>query len=266
MIDRGLGYSSEKSGSSLVALPPSDPVSGFKTPDAAATRAREQAAEALDRSWTAAHSRAGRFDAFRALPDEARAAWLGHAIARTLEASLNLRGDRGCAFHDHLGRLLGIDVPKWWRPTGANYFDRVRKAMILDALEEVGGPAFASRYAKGKKAELSQSAERIFAGDFIGEVEVKERALAWVPDAMRFAPAPEPVTVGEAPVCENELREQPIAGYDAGGFHPAAGDEGAMPGVVEEPCAGSLLDVEQERGGGTADAPSAEQEEVEEAA
>jgi ParB family chromosome partitioning protein len=266
MIDREAGYSSEKSGSSLAALPPSDPVFGFKTPDAAATRAREQAAGALDRSWTGAQTRSGRFDAFRALPEESRAAWLGHEVARTLEASLNLPGGRVCAFHDHLGRLLGIEVATWWRPTGANYFDRLPKAMILDALEEVGGPAFASRYAKGKKAELSQSAERIFAGDFIGEVEVNERALAWVPDAMRFAPAPGPVTVGETPPCENDLREQPIARYDAGGFHPAAGDEGAMPGVVEEPCAGSLLDVEQERGGGTADAPSAEQEEVEEAA
>ncbi len=98
MIDREAGYSSEKSGFSLVAMPPSDPVFGFKTPDAAATRARVEAAEALDRSWTAADTRAGRFDAFRALPDEARAAWLGHAVARTLEASLNLPGGRTCRF------------------------------------------------------------------------------------------------------------------------------------------------------------------------
>lgn len=120
MIDRGSGYSSEKSGSSLVALPPSDPVFGFKTPDAAATRAREEASEALDRSWTEADTRAGRFDAFRALPEEARAAWLAHAVARTLEASLNFPAGRFCAFHDHLGGLLGIEVAKWWRPTGAS--------------------------------------------------------------------------------------------------------------------------------------------------
>ena len=66
--------------------------------------------------------------------DEARAAWLGHAVARTLEASLNLAGERACAFHDHLGRLLGIDVARWWRPTGANYFDRVPKSVTLAAL------------------------------------------------------------------------------------------------------------------------------------
>jgi ParB family chromosome partitioning protein len=131
MIDREAGYSSGKSGSSLVALPPHDPVFGFKTPDAAATRAREEASESLDRSWTAADTRSGRFDAFRALPDEAWAAWLAHAVARTLEPSLNLPGGRVCAFHDHLGRLLGIDVAKWWRPTGANYSTGCRRPRSL---------------------------------------------------------------------------------------------------------------------------------------
>ncbi|HEY0312198.1 MAG TPA: ParB/RepB/Spo0J family partition protein [Allosphingosinicella sp.] len=198
MVDREAGYSSEKSGSSLAALAPSDPVFGFKTPDAPATVERAQVVERLDRSWTQGATRGERFDAFRALPEEARAAWLSDAVARTLEASANSR-ERSCRFHDHLGGLLGIDVAKWWRPTGANYFDRVPKAVTLAALEEVGGPAFASRYSGLKKAELAQSAERIFAGDFIAEVEVKERALAWVPEAMRFAPV-----VASAPAAEDE--------------------------------------------------------------
>jgi len=189
MIDREAGYSSEKSGSSLLAAAPSNPVFEFKTPEAPATIARTQAAEALDRSWTEGATRAARFDAFRAFPEDARTAWLGHAVARTLEASLNLPGERFCAFHDHLGTLLGIDVARWWRPTGANYFDRVPKSVTLGALAEVGGSALADRYAKAKKVELAQSCERIFSGDFIAEVEVKEAALAWVPKAMRFAPA-----------------------------------------------------------------------------
>ena len=190
MIDREAGYSSEKSGSSLVAMAPANPVFDFKPPDAAATIARDQATEALDRSWAEGKTRAKRFDAFRALPDEARGAWLGYAVARTLEATLNLSGERFCAFHDHLGRLLGIDVARWWRPTGANFFDRVPKSITLAALEEIGGASLAGRYSKAKKAELAQSCERMFSGDFIAEVEVKEAALAWVPEVMRFAPAP----------------------------------------------------------------------------
>ena len=231
MIDREAGYSSEKSGSSLTAVPPSNPVFDFKTPDAAATLAREQATEALDRSWTEGKTRAERFDAFRALPDELRAAWLGHAVARTLEASLNLAGERFCAFHDHLGRLLGIDVARWWRPTGANFFDRVPKSVTLAALAEIGGEALAARYAKAKKAELSQTCERMFSGDFIAEVEVKEAAIAWVPEAMRFAPAPVPAEAEE----------------------PAEADRGADPKEGAEAA----------RGDGSAEAPP---EEIEEAA
>ncbi|HEX4736703.1 MAG TPA: ParB/RepB/Spo0J family partition protein [Allosphingosinicella sp.] len=196
MIDRQETHASEKSGSSLVAARPSNPVLDFRTPEAAATIAAAEAAAALDRNWTEGKTRAARFDAFRTLPEDARAAWLGHAVARTLEASLNLPGDRACAFHDHLGRLLGIEVASWWRPTGLNYFDRVPKAMTLAALGEVGGPALSERYAKAKKAELAQACERIFAGDFIAEVEVKEAALAWLPEAMRFAPPPPDASEG----------------------------------------------------------------------
>ena len=189
MVDRDAHHWGDKCGSTLVASAPSNPVFDFKTPDAAATIAAAEAREALDRSWMEGGSRAERFDAFRALPEEARAAWLGHAVARTLEASVRLPGERACAFHDHLGELLAIDVARWWRPTGANYFDLVPKSVTLAALAEVGGPTLAERYSKAKKAELAQACERIFAGDFIAEVEVKDAALAWVPDAMRFGSA-----------------------------------------------------------------------------
>lgn len=240
MIDRDAAYSSERSGSSLAARPPSDPLFGFKTPQARATIARENADIELDRSWTSGASRSDRFDAFRALPSEAKAAWLGHAVARTLEASANVSGERNCAFHDHLGQLLGIDVSAWWRPTGANYFDRVPKAVTVAALEEIGGPGFASAYAGLKKAELSQSAERIFAGDFVGEAQVKQRALAWVPDPMRFAAASEAISAAE---CEE------LAPWEE---EPAPADQAIGP--------------EAERGGGEAEADGSAPSQVDEAA
>jgi ParB family chromosome partitioning protein len=225
MIDRQAGGSSEKSGSSLAASPPPNPVFDFKTPGAAATVAGSESQEALDRSWAEGRTRAERFDAFRALADEARAAWLGHAVARTLEASLNLAGQRACAFHDHLGRLLQIDVARWWRPTGANYFDRVPKSVTLAALAQVGGAEFAGRYSSAKKAELAQSCERIFAGDFIGEAEIKAAALAWIPDAMRFAAAGGSAEADEAEE-EAEVEAWPEPGDDAiGGAGAAAAPE-----------------------------------------
>ena len=97
---------------------------GFKTPEAPATIARAEAAEALDRSWTEGKTRAERFDAFRALPEDARAAWLGHAVARTLEASLQprrpalLRVPRPsrAAARDRCGALVAADRRQLFRP------------------------------------------------------------------------------------------------------------------------------------------------------
>jgi hypothetical protein len=96
---------------------------------------------------------------------------------------------RRIPFQDHLGALIGIDIAQWWRPTAANFFDRVPKQVILEALGEVGGAELAARYASVKKADLAASAERIFAGTTIAEVAERERALAWVPDVMRFGAA-----------------------------------------------------------------------------
>lgn len=80
-----------------------------------------------------------------------------------------------------------------WRPTVANYFDRVAKGRTLEALDAAGGPELVSRYAASKKAELASAAERIFSGNFIGEADVKERAQSWIPEIMRFVPAEKPV-------------------------------------------------------------------------
>ena len=220
MVDRDAGYSFERNGSTLSSSPPASPVTGFKTPDAKATRARAEASDALDRSWADAPTLAERFDLFRELSVEARRAWLGQAVAKTLEASLNLDGARRCAFHDHLGQLLEVDVADWWRPTAANFFDRVPKAMALEALASVGGPELTVTHAKSKKAELAEACERIFAGIFIGDAEVKAAALAWVPEAMRFA-------LSEVPSDEADDDAVPGAGDEPDG--PVPTDDGEVP-------------------------------------
>jgi ParB family transcriptional regulator, chromosome partitioning protein len=142
----------------------------------------------LDRSWTMPRDPAARFDAFRALDEDAKAAWLGWCIARTLIPVEN--GREGSGFLDHLGLSLGIEAAAWWRPTAANYFDRVSKTAILEAFEEVGGGELLSRYATAKKSDLAAAAEKLFRGDTIVEAETKERALGWVPRSMAFGEGP----------------------------------------------------------------------------
>ncbi|PKB25289.1 ParB family protein [Novosphingobium kunmingense] len=176
-----------RSATTLRGGTPAGPIIGFEAKDAAASASLAEFKSGLDENWRGGANVSERFDRFRALSDEARAAWLGHVVGRTLEASLNMAGERRIDFHDHLATLIGIDMAAWWRPTAANYFDRVSKAVILDALAAVGGPDLSGRFASVKKGDLAMSAERVFAGTYITEVEVRERALAWVPEVMRFA-------------------------------------------------------------------------------
>jgi ParB family chromosome partitioning protein len=178
-----------RAATTLRAPVPAGPILGFEAKDAPASSALAELRSSLDESWRAGSEATSRFDLFRVLPDDSRAAWLGYVVARSLEASLNMAGERQLPFQDHLGSLIGIDMAQWWRPTAANYFDRVSKQVILDALTDVGGLELSSRFASVKKGDLAMSAERVFAGTYITEVEVREKALSWVPEVMRFAPA-----------------------------------------------------------------------------
>lgn len=66
----------------------------------------------------------------------------------------------------------------WWRSTAPDFFDRMPKARILEASDAVGGPELVSRYVGSKKADLASAAERVLSGEFIGEKNDKQPALA----------------------------------------------------------------------------------------
>lgn len=171
-------------GTTIRARPPQDLVTGEKP----VTRARDYLAEAhdgLDMSWIDNPSEVDRFEAFRAMNDDGKAAWLAYVVALSLEAKPTYTAQH-CALHNRLASIMEIDVASWWRPTSANFFDRVSKGSILTLLGEVGGAAITARHATMKKSEISASCEKLFAGEAIVEAEVRESALAWVPNAMRF--------------------------------------------------------------------------------
>ena len=120
----------------------------------------------------------------------------------------------------------------WWRPSAANYFDRVSKQVILGAIGEAGGPELSARFAAAKKGDLAASAERIFAGSFITEAEVKERALAWIPAAMRFGQA-----VECGPIEQTELVVG--AGPDN---EPSTSDDMSAEAMTAAECSDQALD------------------------
>jgi ParB family chromosome partitioning protein len=190
MVDRATRqYPSFDLATELRADAPYSPLPGYESGTLAAEE-WDKLGEALDRGWTGLPDVRDRYDAFCALAQEARVAWLAWTVARTLKAVP--AGKVGSAFLDHLGVKLEIDVAAWWRPTANNYFDRLSsKGAILGHLEALGGAELASRYGASKKHELATSAEKIFAGNIPIEAELRDAAMAWVPDVMRFQRAPD---------------------------------------------------------------------------
>ncbi|MFS0847841.1 ParB/RepB/Spo0J family partition protein [Novosphingobium panipatense] len=87
---------------------PAGPIVGFEAKDAPASASLADLRSGLDESWRSGEDASSRFKMFRTLADESRAAWLGFVVARTLEASLNMAGERQITFQDHLVRTPGI--------------------------------------------------------------------------------------------------------------------------------------------------------------
>jgi ParB family chromosome partitioning protein len=186
--------------SELRANAPTARVNGFES-GAPAAESWAKLDEGLNRSWINHKDIEERYDAFCALDQAERAAWLGWAVARTLHAVPD--GLTGSSFLSHLGKKLGIDVATWWRPTARNFFDRITKPAILKLFEAIGGTELKSRYAASRKFDLAASAEKLFSGQVIVEADIKERALAWLPAAMRFGDEDVPDTASAETASES---------------------------------------------------------------
>ena len=201
MVDRNRTYG--RAGTTITAGRPNDPQMPADAKPTQAKIAIAEAREALDGSWTEGKTPVERFEAFRALDDDAKASWLAMIVADSLEAKQDYGAVTTNPLHARLAAILEVDVAKWWRPTCANFFDRVSKGTLLATLTEVGGATLAGRYLGSKKGEISTSCERLFAGEAITEAETKEAALAWVPDAMRFD------ATGATPIEEDTGDDEP---------------------------------------------------------
>jgi ParB family chromosome partitioning protein len=68
------------------------------------------------------------------------------------------------AHADRLAVALRLDMAQWWQPSAANYFARVSKTRILEAVTEAVSPSAAENLATMKKAALVDEAEQRLSG------------------------------------------------------------------------------------------------------
>jgi ParB family chromosome partitioning protein len=89
------------------------------------------------------------------------------------------RKGEGAAGHlRHAGELanaLQVDMAEWFTPTAENYFGKIGKSLILDAIAEARGAPNAIAWPKLKKAELAALAEQYTSG------------TGWLPEPLRIA-------------------------------------------------------------------------------
>jgi ParB family chromosome partitioning protein len=80
---------------------------------------------------------------------------------------------------DALATVLNVDMRKWFTPTADNFFSKVAKPHILEAMTEAGKAPNSNAPAKMKKGPLADLAEKTLYG------------TGWLPKPICIAP-PEP--------------------------------------------------------------------------
>jgi len=115
---------------------------------------------------------------------------LAHLVARTVNAvkSKSDTEDATARFAqaDHLAAALDVDMSKWFTPTAENFFSKVSKTSIAEALAEAGKPASADSL-KLKKAQLAA----------LAETELK--GTGWLPAPIRISSAAGSANDADAP-------------------------------------------------------------------
>ena len=150
----------------------------------------EAQGNALDLDWLKLPPADG-FAALAALPSEAKQRLFARCIALCLKPQLAIE-DGADPVIEAAGSRLAIPFADYWRPTAANYWDRVKKAHGLAIGREILGDRWASDHAGDKKPELAAALETAFdpakSTACIGlDRAARDAAAAWLPPGIAYA-------------------------------------------------------------------------------
>jgi len=166
------------------------------------------------------------WDALMAFDADSRDALFAHCVAMSINAVHEPwnRRPRALAHADRIAELIGLDVAAaGWSPTVENYFGRVTKARILQAVREAKGDQTAQQLDHLKKGDMAERAQELLQGS------------GWLPEPLRtpnllLAPTSRALDAPDQPSTEP-------AGVDsvATGYETAIGDAATL--GEDEPAA-----------------------------
>jgi len=150
------------------------------------------------------------WDALTAFDHDSRDALFAHCVALSVNAVFEPwnRRPRALAHADRIAEAVSLDiVAAGWSPTIDNYFGRVTKARIVEAVREAKGETAAQFIEHLTKSEMAERAEELLAGS------------GWLPEPLRtpgqVTGAPSPVSeVGEGSSAGSVGEESAATGYE----------------------------------------------------
>ena len=135
----------------------------------------------LNTQWLSIEDTAARFTALRALSAKEKKALLAYCVAETLTVSLS-DGPAASGAGEQVVADLGIEFHKHWRPTGENYFKRLRIPALLQLGDGWFGDGWGEKHAKAKKSVLVENHDAFFNGAADGvEAEHISTRDTWLP-------------------------------------------------------------------------------------
>ena len=159
--------------------------------DGRAAEALETLGQDLDLTWwdeRSPRSLPERFERFRTLDADMKARIVAFAMAGTIQPTAYGWGEE---LLSHVARQIVPDMRAAWRPTGEAFFGRLKKGELLGLLaHDLKQPEEAARLASGKKGEIVDYIETLFAAPFATLSPAQREAVeTWCPPGMEI-PAP----------------------------------------------------------------------------
>ena len=146
----------------------------------------------------------GSWNAFKALDAKERDSLVAFAVAMTVETTSS-----GATLTALVAHEMDLDIRDYWKPTGENFFARIKKDQLVAFLKETVGGDLAAKLSKDFKAKKSELVD--LCDGLIHEttpVDNKHRQAldGWAPEDMGFS-APDPDDGDEADEPEGESEQ-----------------------------------------------------------
>lgn len=152
---------------------------------------------------------------FKALSQAERDELTAFAFARTIKPMTG-----GAGFMDLIAFEAAVDIRSLWKPTGDNFFSRIKKDQLVAFLKETVGDGEAARLTgdfKAKKADIVVLCEGLVDETTPTAAANRDVIDSWAPDGMAFAepsaPDPDDDDIEDDP--EADDRESDLDGEEA---------------------------------------------------